>query len=84
MCTAADHLKAEDYTTHHLNMKKSRSVCWWWPVRRMKEKRLRLRELLFFVLVVRCLWYGVFSEEYINEIENFINCTEDEIPKNLT
>lgn len=58
--------------------KKSRSVRWWWPVRRMKEKRLRLRELLFIVLVVRSLWYGVFSEEYLNEIENFINNnTED-------
>lgn len=59
--------------------KKSRSVRWWWPVRRMKEKRLRLRELLFIVLVVRSLWYGVFSEEYLNEIENFINNNSEDL-----
>lgn len=58
---------------------KSHSVRWWWPVRRMKEKRLRLRELLFIVLVVRSLWYGVFSEEYINEMENLIMNSDDDI-----
>lgn len=66
---------------------KSRSVRWWWPVRRLNEKRLRLRELLFVVLVVRSLWYGVFSEEYLNDIENFMNNSEDvliKIPKNKT
>lgn len=44
---------------------------WWWPAHRLVGKRLRLRELLFIVLVVRSLWYGVFSEEYLNEIEQF-------------
>lgn len=70
-------------TTHHFYMKKkSHSVRWWWPVSRMKKKRLRLRELLFIVLVVRSLWYGVFSTEYLNEIENFLNNSEDCLDKN--
>ncbi|TMW50493.1 hypothetical protein DOY81_004421 [Sarcophaga bullata] len=59
--------------------KKSHSVRWWWPVRRMKEKRLRLRELLFIVLVVRSLWYGVFSEEYLNDMENFITNSDVDV-----
>lgn len=68
-------LEEEKYTIHQQqnDKKKRQSVRWWWPARRIKEKRLRFRELLFIVLVVRSLWYGVFSEEYLNEIENLIN-----------
>lgn len=51
---------------------------WWWPARRLKGKRLRFRELLFIVLVVRSLWYGVFSEEYLNDIENLFQSINGE------